>query len=185
MKIEYEVIDNFLDVPTFTEFRNVIMKSPVFSWQFNSRIEGLDSDGKQSINVDGKFDMTNIVSQNWRLSYLVHALFDQHCPQSDHFGFIMPVMLKHLDIKALIRAKINLYPYQDTLTEHGVHSDFPFKHKASIYSLNTCDGYTKLNDGTKVESVENRMLIFDGHTPHASTNTSNVNSRVNIAINYF
>ena len=31
----------------------------------------------------------------------------------------------------------------------------------AIFSLNTCDGYTKFKDGTKVESVANRIVIFD------------------------
>jgi len=185
MKIEYEIIDNFLDVPAFTELQNLIMHSPVLPWQYNSRIEGLDSDGEQKILSNGKFDMSNIKSQNWRLSYLVHPLYSDFWIQSEQFSMIMPIIIKHLNIHALVRAKINLYPCQDTLTEHGVHSDFPFNHKAALYYLNTCDGYTKLKDGTKIESVENRMLIFDGSIIHASTNTSNVNARYNISINYF
>ena len=46
--------------------------------QYNQRIEGLDVDGTQKIGADCKFDMSNIKSQNWRLSYLVHPIFTDY-----------------------------------------------------------------------------------------------------------
>ena len=93
-------------------------------------------------------------------------------PCSPHFDKIIPTLEK-LNIKSLIRVKANLYPYSgETLYEHGMHSDDDFSHRAAILSLNTCDGYTKLEDGTKVESIANRMLIFDGNQKHCSTTTT-------------
>ena len=53
-----------------------------------------------------------------------------------------------------------------------------------MFYFNTCDGYTKLNDGTKVESVANRALFFDPSIPHQSTNCTNAKARFNININY-
>ena len=38
--------------------------------------------------------------------------------------------------------------------------------KRDIYYINTNNGYTKLEDGTKVMSVANRLLLFDGSTSH-------------------
>ena len=37
----------------------------------------------------------------------------------------------------------------------------------------------------KIESIENRMILFDASRLHTSTNTTNVNRRVNINFNYF
>ena len=184
MKIKYEIIDNFLDAPTLTELQNYIIHSPAIPWQYNQRIEGLDADGEQKIMSDGKFGMFNVTSQNWRVSYMVHPFFADYQILSEHFSIVMPI-LNQLNVKALMRSKINLYPHQITLTEHKKHQDFPFSHKAAIFSLNTCDGYTTLDDGTKIESVENRMLLLDGCIPHASTNTTNANARYNINTNYF
>ena len=65
-----------------------------------------------------------------------------------------------------------------------MHIDYRFKHSAAILSLNTCDGYTKLMDGTKIDSVANRMLLFDASEKHCSTTTTNVQARMNININY-
>ena len=42
----------------------------------------------------------------------------------------------------------------------------------------------KLEDGTKIDSIANRMLIFDGAEKHCSTTTTNVPVRINININY-
>ena len=69
--------------------------------------------------------------------------------------------------------------------EHGQHRDYPIPHKGAIIYLNTCDGFTRLEDGTKVESVQNRILLFDASTLHNSTNTTNAKGRFNININYF
>ena len=78
-----------------------------------------------------------------------------------------------------------MYPNLETLYEHNEHIDFEYSHNAAIFSLNTCNGYTKLNDGTKINSVANRMLLFDASKPHCSTNTSDQTARFNININYF
>ena len=78
-----------------------------------------------------------------------------------------------------------MYPNTETLHEHGTHIDLPFSHKAGILSINTCDGYTKLEDGTKIDSVANRMLLFDASTLHCSSTTTDQPVRVNININYF
>ena len=68
MNIEYEIIDEFLDIPAFTQLQNTIMDTPAIPWGYNKRIE-------QKLLPDGKFDMSKIKSQNWQLSYLVHPIF--------------------------------------------------------------------------------------------------------------
>ena len=67
---------------------------------------------------------------------------------------------------------------------HPMHSDYKFTHSGAILSLNTCDGYTKLKDGTKIDSVANRILFFDAGEKHCSTTTTNTFARFNININY-
>ena len=58
-------------------------------------------------------------------------------------------------------------------------------HKTGIFSINTCNGYTKLEDGTKIDSVANRMLLFDASRPHTPSTTTDQTVRVNINFNYF
>ena len=81
--------------------------------------------------------------------------------------------------------KANLYPSLNKIIEHGSHVDQNFKHNGFIYYLNTNNGYTKLSDGTKIESIENRGLFFDSSLPHQSTNCTDQNIRINLNFNYF
>ena len=66
-----------------------------------------------------------------------------------------------------------------------MHNDMSYSQFGCILSLNTCDGYTKLKDGTKIDSVANRVLLFDPSEEHCSTTTTNVSARININLNYF
>ena len=59
------------------------------------------------------------------------------------------------------------------------------KHNGAVFSLNTCDGFTSLDDGTKIESIENRLLLFDSNKPHASSTCTNAKARFNMNFNYF
>ena len=40
-------------------------------------------------------------------------------------------------------------------------------------------------DGTKIESVANRVLLFDSSRPHSSTRCTDQKVRVNINLNYY
>ena len=53
-----------------------------------------------------------------------------------------------------------------------------------MFYLNTNDGYTLLEDGTKIKSIANRVLLFNPNDLHASTSTSDTNRRVTININW-
>ena len=65
-----------------------------------------------------------------------------------------------------------------------MHEDYPFNHIAGLFSLNDNDGYTIFEDGTKVESVANRLVTFPSQTKHAGTTCSDQVSRVVINFNY-
>lgn len=54
-----------------------------------------------------------------------------------------------------------------------------------IFYLNTNDGFTILNGETKINSVENRILLFDPSELHSSTTCTNDKCRVNVNFNYF
>ena len=114
---------------------------------------------------------------------MIHILYADHEPNSTHYKTIIPLLDK-LDVQCLIRIKANLYPNTEILHEHPMHVDRDFSHSGAILSLNTCDGYTKLKDGTKIDSVANRVLLFDSSEEHCSTTTTNVLARINININY-
>ena len=182
----YELIDNFIPSDVFAQLTRALIPP---SSEYNV---GEGSIGEQPTEqVPWCYSPAdNVVSKgnekgtaDWRLFYLTHVVY-AHTIASPLYGIIIP-HLNPLGIKALIRIKINMYPNTETLKEHGMHSDHPFSHKAAILSINTCNGYTKLEDGTKIDSVANRMLLFDPSTLHSSSTTTDQPVRVNINMNYF
>jgi hypothetical protein len=114
---------------------------------------------------------------------------------SPHYDMMQPILglinEKYLNpngmgqIKSVIRCRANYFPHTaDKVHEYATHVDYNFPHTAAILSLNTCDGYTKLEDGTKIPSVDNQMLFSDGSKKHCSTTTTNSTARFNIVINF-
>ena len=53
-----------------------------------------------------------------------------------------------------------------------------------IYYVNTNDGYTVFEDGTKIDSVANRICIFPYYLKHSGTTCTNANRRIALNINY-
>ena len=51
--------------------------------------------------------------------------------------------------------------------------------------MNSNDGYTLFEDGTKVESVANRLVRFPASIKHTGTTCTNANRRVLINFNWF
>ena len=171
MKCEYEVIDNFLDEEYFDKLVTLITDKEktanmVMPWYFQSRIADINIK-----TVDNLF-------------YMIHMFYDGNVPMSSLYPELIP-LLKKLSIGSLMRVKANLYPNTEILHEHPMHTDLSFSHSGAILSLNTCDGYTKLKDGTKIDSVANRVLLFDASEEHCSTTTTNVSARININMNFF
>jgi len=54
-----------------------------------------------------------------------------------------------------------------------------------FYYLNSNDGYTLLQDGSKIESKENRIVLFEENTFYYETNCTDSTCRANITFNYF
>tara|TARA_Y100001973_G_scaffold90006_1_gene136996 strand:- start:253 stop:759 length:507 start_codon:yes stop_codon:yes gene_type:complete len=168
MKTEYEVIDNLLPKDYFNELKEIVMSDEI-SWFWNKNINRFHKHNED--------DFT---------SYFTHNLFNMK------LSYIYSEYYKHfhrfwsyLNMRALMRMKLNLYPRTDTIEIHEPHIDYDDDHKGCIFSFNTCDGFTKLEDGTKIESVENRALLFNPSKIHSSSSTTNDKARVNININYF
>ena len=120
--------------------------------------------------------------------YMINMVYTRDSPQNEICGKIyemfVPKFKQFANFKTLIRIKINAYPYTNVVKEHKKHIDFEYKHIGAVFSLNTCDGYTKFADGTKVESIANRIVFFDASKKHQSTTTSNAKLRYNINFNF-
>ena len=103
---------------------------------------------------------------------------------SQHIDVISPIMRK-INPKAWLRIKANLQPKNIEVYEDPLHVDLnKVSCTTSIFYVNTCNGYTYFEDGSKVESVANRLVTFPSQTKHAGTTCSDQVSRVVINFNY-
>jgi len=164
--MEYMIYDDFLPEDLFKQVRDAII-NPNFPMYY------------QTTTVTDKERQDEIS--------FAHTLYRDYGPTSSNFD-ILKLLIGQSDIidcKSILRSKINCYPRTEKLVEHDLHTDYDFQHKGFLYYLNTCDGYTILNNGEDtVDSVENRLLIFDPSIPHASTSCTDEKCRWNIIMNY-
>ena len=123
---------------------------------------------------------TNKQSTN---SYYVHEFRDVNGIVSP-YDFLIHPLLNILQPKAIIRVKANKYLQTPTLEEHEYHQDYPYKHKAAIFYINTNNGQTQFTTA-RVASIENSMLYLDASKQHRSTSTTDAPYRININFNYF
>jgi len=161
----YQVIDDVLHTTDFLEIKSQIMNInfPLF---FSNYVVG-DKD------------------ENLEHFYFTHLIYENHrLNSSQEYWRILTPLLKFIKAKAIIRIKVNAYPNVNKFLIHNPHADYSFEHKGALYSLNNCNGYTILEDGTKIESKENRLLLFDSSKNHQSTTCTDQKMRYNININY-
>ena len=158
-----KIIDNFLDEKTLKELQEVLM-GKTFPWYYESVINSHHSEKDNTL-------------------YFVHIAY-HHSANSSFYEYLRDIFWDKLDIKSLIRIKVNCYPKTDKLHINESHIDYDFKHKAAVFSINTNNGGTYFSD-KKVDSIENRIVLFDGNKPHSSSTCTNQKARFNINFNYF
>lgn len=159
---EYQIIDNAFDVSVIEKFKTDFLGT-IFPWFYTSYVSTPQS-------KDGE--------------YFSHIMYNNFVPTSEYYNFITPV-LKFLNAKALIRIKVNLFPKTLQLLEHDWHVDYSFPHKGALLYVNSNNGFTILKDGTKIESVENRIMLFDPSVSHKSTTCTDQDVRLTLVVNYF
>ena len=161
--MEYQIVDNFLEKQEFLKIKDVML-SDNFPWYYTGHV---------SYNTNPTNDF-----------YFTHNFFKNLTVNSDKYYLLQPILNK-LNLKSIIRAKGNLYTRTEKIFEHGVHSDYDYKHKGFIFYINTNNGFTKLKNGEKIKSIQNRGLFFDPSLEHNSSTCTDQNLRANINFNYF
>ena len=167
--MDTKIIDNFLKNDELDKVRNSIINDiPLYYTGF---VVGSEK-----------------TSSFWNY-YFSHVFFtDDDIKSPQYYPYLYKIFIPKIkeiySYKTLIRLKLNFYPHTETLREHGQHCDTEYSHYGAIFSINTCNGFTRLHDGTKVDSIENRMLFFDASLPHNSTTTTNAHGRLNFNFNF-
>ena len=169
-----EIFDNFLDNDVFKEMQQTILGER-FPWHLNEYILSPELDRHKKV-----FQFT-------------HSLYKEYNPSSKLCSIIDPILEIIYPI-AIYRIKANLRTRTTSIEESDYHVDFTDfgnnqeklkQWTTSIFYMNTNNGYTKFEDGSKVESVANRLITFTSDMKHLGTSCTDESKRVVINFNYF
>ena len=158
-----KVIDDFLSSYQF-KFLESVMMSDNFPWFYNDKL----------------------VKAGDRKYGFVHTFFDKRPPwngETNNFS-LLGVILSQLRVRNLERIKANLNTKTLFHQKGGWHIDGFDCNTTAIFYLNTNNGWTEFKKGGRVESVANRIVIFDSHLEHTGVTCTKEQRRVMINFNY-
>jgi hypothetical protein len=170
VKCEYKIIDNIFPKSVADEIADELLVGGKFPWYYNNVVVTRTSSAENDLN-DYQF---------------THIFYEKGFSASPLFSIIRP-LVEYLNPEALIRVKANLNPITSVRHIFDYHVDFPAKssdRKTAIYYVNSNDGVTILEDGTEIESVANRLVIFDQKILHTGTTCTDQKVRCVINLNY-
>ena len=156
------IIDNALGSQEFDNLYNHIMSSD-FEWHFNP----------------------NIIKENPYDCQFVHGVHTAYHMTSPHnYRHIYPIN-NILEPQSIIRIKANLTTRTAEQKVYGMHTDVVVPGSlTAVYYVNDNNGWTEFEDGTKVESVSNRLVIFPSNLRHSGASCTDQQRRVVINFNY-
>jgi len=164
--IDYEVIDNFLPEKEFSILYDTITSTD-FPWYYQANTIFANEDSNRE-----------------KIYYFTHLVVVDSNINSPYFEYFKEI-ITILDVKNIMRIKINLTPSTPKVIKENEHQDYNFTHKGALLYLNTNNGPTVLEDGTKIDSIRNRLLKFDPSRLHSASRCSDQKVRLNINFNYF
>jgi hypothetical protein len=111
----------------------------------------------------------------------VHFYHWNHEWRAD-ISYLQPILDK-LNPYAICKIKANLLTPTKEVKVNGWHVDVESnKFTTCIYYVNDNDGYTEFEDGTKVESKANRLVMFNSALKHRGTTSTE--KRVVLNLNF-
>lgn len=163
--MNYKIIDNALPQKQFKDIKDLLINLN-FPWNLTTSVVKKE----ENLPIVASYYFTHNFWERFHIE-----------PQARVFAPILDI----LECKSMLRIKANLYPSTETIMHHDNHRDYDYPHKGAIYYLNTNNGITVLENKIEVNSVENRLLIFDPFKPHHSTTCTDDKCRMNVNFNYF
>ena len=149
MDSRIKIYDNLLSENDCDVIRNALI-SQNFPWSYGERVAPIENNMCDDLD-DYQF---------------IHNFYWDHKPQSDQYDLMYPLIQKIPRLSSLVRIKANLNPRNSEVFTHGFHIDMTFKCTTGIYYLNTNNGYTEFEDGTKIESIRNSFISFPSDMKH-------------------
>ena len=158
-----EVIDNFLQEDDFLDLQSLLL-GEYFPWYYNDYVLTTPS---------------NFTSLNYQFIHL----FYKDGIKSPLYLSVEPFITK-LKVKDLFRIKANLNLKTLNHEYGGYHFDPYMKGKIGVYYVNDNNGWTQFKNGDIVNSIQNRMVIFDPRLEHSSVTCTDKKRRLVINFNY-
>jgi len=168
--MNYTIIDDYLPKEIAQEIEDYLIgPNAQFPWFYNQNVVA-PGDGKMNLH---NHQFTHVFYKNWQ-------------PHSTYFSIIEPIVMK-INPKCLERIKANLNPVTDEKIVYDWHVDIrginPYA-KTAIYYVNTNNGVTMFEDGTEIESIANRLVVFDQNIRHTGTTCTDQKVRCLLNLNY-
>ena len=163
-----KVIDDFLSPSEYEQVRDYLLGTDI-KWKFN--------DNKVTPG-DGQIQFTHRCFEPQRFPVTIERTMKELDP-------IWAKLCQEHNLDVMLRVKINMEPRTAEHIESLFHTDTLQHNTTAVYYVNTNNGCTRFKDGTKVDSVANRMVIFDAQTQHGGVTCTDEHVRVVININYF
>ena len=159
-----EVIDNFLTEDLFNPIQELMMGTK-FPWFYNSGILRENEPG--------------------RYQFIHHFYKPEEIgpASSSEYYSLLDFCQNKLGVKKLVRIKANLNTRTLFHRKTGWHYDFEDMTTSILY-LNTNNGWTEIEGYGKINSVANRVVIFDSNLKHTGVTTTDEKIRVMLNFNY-
>jgi len=168
----HKVIENFLPKYQFGRIKR-ILESPNIPYYYHSYM--VQPFEQQKRPKDMMF---------------VHSLVRNKEVVSNYVDAILFPILDRLEVSLdeVLRSKINLTlrthaPHESEFHVDQEHKSKPGAHLVALYYLHNCNGYTEFLNGDKIDSKENRMLLFDGSQHHRAITHTNEETKLRVTIN--
>ena len=162
-----QVIDNFLEEDYFEYLYNKITDQKKFGWQFQRKVATYEENENRNLNH----------------FYWVHSLYYDYKIESEHYEDFHH-LFRELKVQFLHRARCLLFVNQGVQHIHDRHIDTPCTSNTALIYMNTNDGFTEFEDGERIDSIKNRLLLFDGSVPHSSSTPTDCRERMLISVTY-
>ena len=127
--------------------------------------------------------------RNWQFAKTIYSTAPVYI--ADTFPLFGP-LLEALDVKSLIRIKLNLKTGSEKVFDYPWHNDqnpierFGDHCKTTVLHIGSNDGFTIFEQGgARVPTVANRAVIFPNKLKHAGTTCTDQPIRAVVNINYY
>lgn len=164
-----EIFDNFLLEEEYRKIHDTLY-GPDFLWGYSS--------GKSYIHEN---------KQNKYIFQFVHSFYMNYNWKSPH-GSLLEPFIRILKPVAIFRIKANLTTITPKKIQYEFHrdpGDVLVKCKTACYYVNTNNGKTVFSDGQEIDSIANRLIVFDSDMYHTGTSCTDESTRCVINFNYF